>query len=81
VGDRQRLKCNDPSRSSLAAITDEEWDSLETDERIPEGEVVEVGFDCACKWDCAALAPLWMPHLKTRFSTTRSSSHLRATGR
>ena len=55
-----RLTCNIPSRSSSAAITDREWDDAQTADRIPEGEMVDVGLDVAWKYDCTALVPLWV---------------------
>jgi hypothetical protein len=55
-----RLTCNIPARSSLAAITDQEFDAAETGVRIPEGVSVDVGLDVAWKYDTTALAPLWM---------------------
>lgn len=63
-----RQTCNLPARSSQAAITDQEWSAAETDERIPEGEPIDVGLDIAWKWDTTAFVPLWMPsHNKRLF--------------
>jgi phage terminase large subunit-like protein len=56
-----RLTCNIPARSSRAAISDQEWDDAETEDRIPEGEPIMAGLDVAWKWDCTAIVPLWMP--------------------
>ncbi len=59
LGDWKRLKCNRPTRSSISAITDKEWDDAETAERIPEGAGVALGMDVAFKWDTTAIVPLW----------------------
>lgn len=56
-----RLTCNIPSRSSKAAITDQEWDEAGTDQRIPAGESIDVGLDVAWKYDTTAVVPLWLP--------------------
>lgn len=61
-----RRTCSIPARSSLAAITDQEWDDAETAERIPEGESISVGLDVAWKLDDTALAPLWIPEFEKR---------------
>lgn len=54
-----RLTCNIPARSSQVAIPEANWDALETDERIPEGERQLVGADFAFAADTTALVPLW----------------------
>jgi phage terminase large subunit-like protein len=61
-----RLTCNIPSRSSEAAITDQEWDAAETDDVIPEGESVDCGLDIAWKHDTTAITPLWVRDKKYR---------------
>lgn len=59
LGDWKRLKCNRPTRSIAAAITDKEWDEAYSEVRIPEAAEIDVGADIAFKWDCTALIPLW----------------------
>jgi phage terminase large subunit-like protein len=59
LGEWKRLKCNRPTRSSVSAVSDKEWDDAETDAVIPEGANVEVGLDVAYKWDTTAFVPLW----------------------
>lgn len=54
-----RLTCNIPVRSTQAAIPEADWDALETDELIPEGEPIGVGVDVAWLIDCFAIVPLW----------------------
>jgi hypothetical protein len=80
-GGLEAAEVQHPSRSSLAAITDEEWDSLETDERIPEARSSMSGSTAwgsgtarrLCRFGCR----IW----RRGFSRTRSFSRLRATGR
>lgn len=60
LGDWKRLKCNRPTRSAQSAITDKEWDDAHTEDEIPGGKEVIVGFDVGWKWDTTALQPLWM---------------------
>jgi hypothetical protein len=62
----KRVKCNRPTRSIAAAITDGEWDGAETDQEIPLGAPVDVGLDVAFKWDTTALVPLWKRDAKFR---------------
>lgn len=59
LGDWKRLKCNIPSRTTLAAITEAEWDAAYTSDRIPEGEHIDIGIDVAWKHDTFAIVPLW----------------------
>lgn len=61
-----RLTCNIPARSSLAAITDLEWDAAETTERIPEGMPISCGLDVAWKLDTTAIVPFWLRDLHFR---------------
>jgi phage terminase large subunit-like protein len=55
----RRLTCNLPTRSELAAITEDEWFSAQVDDEIPEGEPVDVGIDFGWKADTTAIQPLW----------------------
>lgn len=55
-----RLTCNIPTRSSLAAVPEAEWDACETSEQIPEGVPVGVGADFAWLEDTTAIVPLWV---------------------
>jgi phage terminase large subunit-like protein len=55
----RRFKCNLPTRSDDAAITEAEWQAAGTDEAIPEGEPIWIGLDVAWKWDTTAIVPLW----------------------
>lgn len=59
LGDWKRLKCNRPTRSSISAITDKEWDDAQTEEEAPAGALLNIGLDWAPKWDCTALVGLW----------------------
>lgn len=59
LGEWKRLKCNRPTRSSVTAVSDKEWDDAEVSQGIPPGSSVEVGIDVAFKWDCTAMVPLW----------------------
>jgi phage terminase large subunit-like protein len=54
-----RLTCNIPTRSSMAAIPEKDWDECETDERIPPGTRIALGADFAWLEDTTALVPLW----------------------
>jgi phage terminase large subunit-like protein len=56
----RRMNCNLPSRSEESAISEQEWASCRTSERIPEGQPIWLGLDVAWKWDTTALVPLWM---------------------
>jgi phage terminase large subunit-like protein len=60
AGDWKRLKCNRPTRASITAITEAEWDQAE-DRRdaLPAGKPVIVGVDVGWKWDTTAITPLW----------------------
>lgn len=66
LGDWKRLKCNIPSRSVLAAVTEVEWaNALALDEDgnpvgIPEGERIDIGMDVAWKHDTFAMVPFWI---------------------
>lgn len=60
LGDWKRLKCNRPTRSHQAAISDKEWDDAEVSDEIPDGAEVMLGVDVGWKWDTTALAPLWV---------------------
>jgi phage terminase large subunit-like protein len=55
----QRFVCNQAVRTEEAAIDPHEWAALGTDERIPEGEPVDVGADFGWKHDTTAIVPLW----------------------
>jgi hypothetical protein len=60
LGEFKRLKCNIPARSSLAAISDEEWSGARsTLDAIPAGERIDAGYDSAWKLDTAAVTPCW----------------------
>jgi phage terminase large subunit-like protein len=57
-----RFVCNRPTRSDMAAITDEEWSQAGVTGRkahVPKGAPVDVGLDVAWKWDTTAITPLW----------------------
>lgn len=59
-GEFKRLKCNIPSRSSWAAITDEEWANARSVlSEIPAGERVDCGLDLGWKLDTTALVAEW----------------------
>lgn len=55
-----RFKCNLPTRSARAAISDIEWDKSKSAERIPDGTPVWLGLDAAWKWDTFAMVPMWV---------------------
>jgi hypothetical protein len=59
LGDWKRLKCNIPSRTIQAAITEAEWALAETNQQIPVGEHIDLGVDVAWKFDTFAIVPLW----------------------
>lgn len=56
----KRFRCNVPTRSDDAAITETEWDDAKVDEDIPAGVHVDVGLDVAWKLDTTAAVPFWM---------------------
>jgi len=60
LGDWKRLKCNRPTRSSRAAVSEADWDRAQTDVRIPDGASIWLGADFAWVDDPTALVPLWM---------------------
>lgn len=53
-----RFTCNRATRGDDAAITDAEWESAKTTDRIPEGTRIWLGLDVAWKWDTTAMVPL-----------------------
>lgn len=55
-----RLTCNIPTRSSLAAVPEADWDACRSSAVIPEGIPVAVGADFAWLEDTTALVPLWV---------------------
>lgn len=57
--DWMRLTCNVPTRSSIAAIPEADWDACQVDEGIPAGVPVAVGADFAWLLDTTSLVPLW----------------------
>lgn len=59
LGDWSRLKCNIPARSHRSAVSQAEWETAETEERIPDKASVELGADAAWKHDTFAIQPLW----------------------
>jgi hypothetical protein len=70
-GEFKRLKCNIPSRSSWAAITDEEWAAARLDvsaaeqAEMMEGQRCDAGLDLGWKIDTTALvAELTLPEFK-----------------
>lgn len=68
LGDWKRLKCNIPSRTILAAITESEWEKAQAgkdDEflQIPPDERLDLGMDVAWKHDTFAIQPLWQAPL------------------
>lgn len=66
LGHWRRFKCNLPTRSDLAAITELEWQNALAAERIPLGAAITVGLDVAWKWDTTAAVPLWVRDQKFR---------------
>ena len=58
-GNWKRLKCNLPSRTIQAAITEEEWAKAKVHLGIPAGDRIDVGVDSAWKHDTFAIAPIW----------------------
>jgi phage terminase large subunit-like protein len=58
LGDWKRLKCNIPARSSLTAVTEAEWEAAYVDDRIEEGDYIDLGVDIAWKHDTTAIVPL-----------------------
>jgi phage terminase large subunit-like protein len=60
LGHWRRFKCNLPTRSDDAAITELEWQNATSDVEIPAGEPVWCGLDVAWKWDTTAAVPLWV---------------------
>jgi phage terminase large subunit-like protein len=55
----QRFVCNQAVRSEETAVDPHEWAALGTNERIPDGEPVDVGADFGWKHDTTAIVPLW----------------------
>ena len=55
----RRFKCNLPTRSDMAAITENEWADARVEDGIPEGEPVWIGLDLGWKYDPTAIVPLW----------------------
>lgn len=60
-GDWMRLKCNIAARSTLAAISDEEWANAAIKEfrTIPSGERRDAGLDLGWKHDTTAITQQW----------------------
>ena len=56
----RRFKCNLPTRSGFAAITEAEWAGAVARQPWPSGEPILLGADLGFKWDTTALTPLWM---------------------
>ena len=65
----RRFVCNLPTRSSLSAITEQEWHdaTAKKGEQIPPGESIWVGLDVAWKWDTTAIVPFWMKDREHRY--------------
>lgn len=61
-----RLTCNIPTRSTMAAIPEQDWDKCETEERIPAGKPIAVGADFAWLEDTTAIVPLWVKNRTAR---------------
>jgi phage terminase large subunit-like protein len=61
----RRFVCNQATRSTESAITEQEWWGLDREE-IPSGEPVWCGADFGWKWDTTALVPFWMPDMERR---------------
>jgi phage terminase large subunit-like protein len=55
----RRFVCNLPTRSSSAAIQEQEWYASTSDVVIPEGAVVWLGADFGFRNDTTAIVPLW----------------------
>jgi phage terminase large subunit-like protein len=53
----RRFNCNLPTRGSLAAISEAEWQAASTDRRIPDHEPIWLGIDVSWKDDTTALVP------------------------
>lgn len=60
----RRFKCNLPTRSDGAAITEVEWAQAATRARIPARVPIALGLDVGWKWDTTALVPLWVGGLR-----------------
>jgi phage terminase large subunit-like protein len=58
LGDWSRYKCNIPSRSSAAAISETEWDEAFSEEVVVDGAHIDLGVDVAWKHDTFAIVPL-----------------------
>jgi len=58
VGDWKRLKCNIPSRTHNAAVSEVVWDEAQTTEVIPDGAQIDLGVDVAWQHDTFAIVPL-----------------------
>jgi phage terminase large subunit-like protein len=59
LGDWKRLKCNIPSRTVSAAVTEVEWSGAFCDLEISEGEHIDIGMDVAWKHDTFAIVPMF----------------------
>lgn len=61
IGDWKRLKCCIAARSTLAAISDEEWSAASEPEftEIPEGERIDYGLDLGWKYDTTSGVAQW----------------------
>jgi len=65
-----RLTCNIPTRSTMVAVPEADWDACRVDEPIPVGVPVAVGADFAFLEDTTALVPFWMRSVtERRFGT------------
>jgi phage terminase large subunit-like protein len=62
----RRHTCNLPTRASVSAIIESEWDAAETSDRIPEGVPIWLGVDVGWRQDATALVPLWWKHGSAR---------------
>ena len=55
----RRFVCNLPTRSTIAAIQERDWQQAATSDRIPDGETIWAGIDVGWQWDTTAIVPLW----------------------
>jgi phage terminase large subunit-like protein len=57
----RRLTCNQAVRGEGAAISAQEWQAAETNDRPERGTPVWCGLDLGWTWDTTAVVPLWVP--------------------
>jgi phage terminase large subunit-like protein len=75
IGDFKRLKCNLPSRSTFAAITDEEWAKARSElPAIPDGERIDCGRGCLSARRARSSAGTAPSRSSATLTTSRSAS-------